>query len=124
MTTNELICLFFTDLKKYNVTNFNHLLNADLVNHPNDPVALKSFSSVITRFLIFREKHPEVTRDEGQLLYYKLKLDMISRYFSQLPDGSPEDLIAFQKELKEFVTEHRQLVSGITPVTSTKKVQV
>lgn len=121
MTTNELMCLFFTDLKKYNITNFNHLLNANLATHTYDPVALKSFSSVITRFFIFKEKHPEISDDEGQLLYYKLKLDMISRYFSQLPDGSPEDLVAFQKELKEFIKEHRQLISNVTPISSAKK---
>lgn len=117
MTTNELINLFFCDLKKYNSTNFNNLLNADL-SQDDDPVVRKCFSSVITRYFIFREKHPEISDEENKILYFKLKLDLIARYFSEYPDTTSEDLVAFQRELKYFVKEHRQEVANITPVVS------
>lgn len=106
MTTNELINLFFSDLRKYNNTNFNTLLTADWSDDSN-PIVLKSFSSVITRYLIFREKHPEITDEENKILYFKLKLDQVARYFSEYPDTTAENLVAFQLELKNYVKEHR-----------------
>lgn len=111
MTTTELINLFFADLHKYNNTNFNTLIRADLSND-NDPIVRKSFSSVITRYFIFREKHPEITDEENKILYFKLKLDLVARYFSEYPDATPEDLIAFQRELKYFVKEHKNELSA------------
>ena len=120
MTTNELITLFFCDLKKYNSTNFNHLINADL-SLDDDPVVRKSFSSVITRYFIFREKHPEITDEENKILYFKLKLDMVARYFSEYPDATPEDLISFQREIRNFVKEHRHELTEITPVVKSQE---
>lgn len=122
MTTNELIGLFFRDLKKYNTTNFNHLLNADL-SSDDDPVVRKSFSSVITRYFIFREKHPEITDEENKILYFKLKLDMVARYFSEYPDATPEDLVSFQREIRNYVKEHRHEITSITPVNREEKAQ-
>jgi hypothetical protein len=122
MTTNELIGLFFRDLKKYNATNFNHLLNADL-SSDDDPVVRKSFSSVITRYFIFREKHPEITDEENKILYFKLKLDMVARYFSEYPDATPEDLVSFQREIRNYVKEHRHEITSITPVNREEKAQ-
>lgn len=105
-TAQELESCFFTELKKYNSTNFNTLLNADLSK--NDAKTHKSFSSVITRYFIFREKHSELTEAECNLLYFKLKIDLISSYFAQYPDSSTETLVAFQKELKKFAEAQKQ----------------
>lgn len=106
MTTQELINLFFSDLKKYNATNFKTISRADLTND-NDPIVRKSFSSVITRYFIFREKHPEITDEENKILYFKLKLDLVARYFSEYPDTTSDNLIAFQLELKNYIKEHK-----------------
>jgi hypothetical protein len=109
MTTQELINLFFSDLKKYNATNFKTISRADLTND-NDPIVRKSFSSVITRYFIFREKHPEITDEENKILYFKLKLDLVARYFSEYPDTTSDNLIAFQLELKNYIKEHKSEV--------------
>ena len=52
MNSKELTALFFTELKKYNATNFKTLQNADLTQ--DDPVVKKCFSAVITRYVILQ----------------------------------------------------------------------
>lgn len=99
--TSDLIKLFFKELKQYNATNFKTLANADM--HEDDAILYKSCSSVVTRYFIFREKHPEISESDMRLLYYKLRIDMIARYFSEYPAASYEDLIPFQQELKRYV---------------------
>lgn len=101
----ELTQMFFHDLKEYNSTNYKNLLEADLSK--NDPAAFKSFSSVVTRFFIFKERHPEITDEEANILYFKLKLDLVAQYFTEYPDSNPETLIAFQLELRNYVKETR-----------------
>ena len=98
---DELANLFFADLKHYNATNFRTLAHAD-VDHP-DAVIHKAFSSVITRYHIFCERHPEVSDQDKRILYYKLKIDMIGRYFSMYPDIHSDELRAFQLELLSYV---------------------
>ena len=102
-TSKELTDSFLSELKRYNQTNFKTIAKADLSHQ--DPVVHKAFSSVITRYFIFREKHPEVTDTEHRILYFKLKLDMIARYFSEYPDTTTDNLVAFQLELKNYVKE-------------------
>lgn len=109
-TAQELEHSFFTELKKYNSTNFNTLLTADLSE--NDAKTHKSFSSVITRYFIFREKHSELSEAECNLLYFKLKIDLISSYFAQYPDSSTETLVAFQQELQKFAESQKQAAKG------------
>lgn len=92
---------FFIELKRYNSTNFRTLYNVDLED--SDPSVIKAFSSVITRFFIFCEKHPELTDLDRRILYFQLKIDMIARFFANYPDTNTDDLIAFQTELKYFV---------------------
>ena len=106
MTTNELINLFFSDLKKYNQSNFKTLEKADLTKDGDSPMVRKSFSSVITRYFIFREKHPEISDAENKILYFKLKLDLVAKYFSEYPETSTDNLVAFQIELRNYVKEH------------------
>lgn len=101
--TSDLIKLFFKELKQYNATNFKTLANADL--HLDDAVQYKSCSSVITRYFIFREKHPEISESDMRLLYYKLRIDMLARYFSEYPAASYEDLIPFQQELRRYLKD-------------------
>lgn len=105
-TSRELTECFFKDLKRYNATNFKTILRADLSKQ--DPIVHKAFSSVITRYFIFREKHPEVSDIEHRILYFKLKLDMIARYFATYPDTDLSNLVGFQLELKEYVNDHRK----------------
>lgn len=105
-TTKELVHLFFTDLKKYNATNFKTLQHADV--SVDDATVRKCFSAVITRYFIFRERHPEITEAEANLLYFKLKLDLIAKYFAEYPDAAPDSLIAFQLELNNYVRECKE----------------
>ena len=109
MTTNELINVFFGDLKKYNTSNFKTLEKADLSKDGDSPMVRKAFSSVITRYFIFREKHPEITDEENKILYFKLKLDLVAKYFSEYPETSTDNLVAFQIELKNYVREHHDI---------------
>lgn len=103
MTSNisDISALFFHDLKQYNSTNFRTIKSADLSK--DDPIIYKSFSSVVTRFYIFRERHPEISDSDIRILYFRLRIDMIARYFSEYPVGNVEDLIPFQNELKRYV---------------------
>lgn len=94
---------FFHELKQYNSTNFKALRTASLSEQP--PSVMKAFSSVITRYFIFCEKHPELTDMEKRILYFQLKIDMIARFFANYPDTNLDDLIAFQTELKYYVKE-------------------
>lgn len=103
----ELTNLFFKELKSFNSSNFKTIEKADL--SIESPVVHKAFSSVITRYFIFREKHPEITDEENKVLYFKLKLDLVAKYFSEYPETSTANLIAFQIELRNFVKEHREL---------------
>ena len=107
MTTSELINLFFSELKHYNNSNFKTLVEADLHNNGDDPVVMKSFSSALTRYFIFHEKHPEITEEQNRIIYYKLKFDLIGRFFSEYPETDPDNLIAFQVELRRYVKEHQ-----------------
>lgn len=102
-STKELTNIFFSDLRRYNLTNFKTIAKADLTKQ--DATVHKSFSSVLTRYFIFKEKHPEVSEVEHKMLYFKLKLDMIASYFSQYPDTSTDNLVAFQIELKNYIKE-------------------
>ena len=105
-SSKELTDTFFADLKNYNSTNFRTLEKADLTKE--SAVTHKAFASVITRYFIFVEKHPEITPEEDKVLYFKLKLDMIANYFSEYPETTTEYLIGFQLELKNWVKEHRE----------------
>lgn len=104
-SAKELTALFFRDLHKYNSTNYNAIAKADLTKQ--DAIVHKSFSSVLTRYFIFKEKHPEVSEEELRILYFKLKLDLVALYFSEFPDTSTDNLIAFQLELKRYIKEKR-----------------
>lgn len=107
-SSKELTDMFFSDLKSFNTTNFKYLSTSDIRNIDEMPEVHKAFSSVITRYFIFREKHPEVSEMESKMLYYKLKLDLIAKYFADYPEATPDDLVAFQIELNSFVEERKR----------------
>ena len=110
MTSSRELCnLLFSDLKKYNERNFKTIENADLSQ--DSPIVHKSFSSVVTRFFIFAEKHPEVSDTEMKMLYYMLNIDRIAKYFSEYPTPSLEDLRPFQSELQSYVKSKRGEIS-------------
>ena len=113
MNSNQLAQTFFKELKVYNLSNFKTLAKADLST--NDATVHKAFSSVITRFFIFREKHPELTEGEFNLLYYKLKLDLIADYFRKYPDASTDTLVAFQTELNNYIQETKGEIEDEQP---------
>ena len=95
--------MFFKDLKSYNNTNFRTLLRADLFSDGNMSTVHKAFSSVVTRYFIFREKHAgELTDSEFNLLYFQLKLDLISQYFSEYPNSDISTLASFQQQIREY----------------------
>ncbi len=95
--------IFFSELKQYNSTNFKALHTAEL--SIADPSVIKAFSSVITRYFIFCEKHPEISVIDKRILYFQLKIDMIARFFANYPDTNTDDLIAFQTELRYFIKD-------------------
>ena len=93
--------LFFKELKQYNTTNFKTLLNSDFSKE--DAAVHKCCSSVVTRYFIFAEKHPEISDADMHLLYFQLRIDMIARYFSEYPASSLSDLQPFQDEMRRYV---------------------
>ena len=101
LSSLELVTLFFHDLKEYNSTNFKTIQKADLTE--DNATIHKAFSSAVTRFFIFSERHPEISDTEKKILYFKLKIDMIAQYFSEYPDTNIDLLRAFQIELQEHV---------------------
>lgn len=108
-STKELTETFFSDLRNYNSSNFKTIEKADL--SVENAIVHKSFSSVITRYFIFREKHPEITDVENKVLYFKLGLDKIAQYFSEYPDTSTDNLVSFQIELRNYVKEHKEALA-------------
>lgn len=103
LSSNQLVQMFFKDLKQYNATNFKTIAKADLSQ--NDATVHKAFSSVVTRYFIFKERHPEISEVEHNILYFKLKLDLIARYFTDYPDTTTDNLVAFQIELRNYIKE-------------------
>lgn len=103
---SELTRLFFSDIKRYNVTNFKAIAKADLTK--DDPSVHKAFSSIVTRYFIFKERHPEISEAEHNMLYFKLKLDLVAKYFSEYPDTTTDNLIAFQLELQKYIRECKE----------------
>ncbi len=103
LSSTQLTDMFLKELHQYNSSNFKQLYSADLSKQ--DPAVHKAFSSVVTRYFIFKEKHPELSETEHNMLYFKLKLDLVAKYFSQFPDASTDNLVAFQIELKQYVDE-------------------
>lgn len=97
---------FFTELKQYNSTNFKTLKIANL-DEAIDVTVIKAFSSVVTRYFIFCEKHPELSDTDTYLLYYQLKIDMIARYFSNYPNSNIEELKPFQLELQNYLATNK-----------------
>lgn len=111
LTSLELTQLFFKDLKAYNSTNFRTIEKADI--QKGDATVHKAFSSVVTRYFIFAERHPEITDEERRILYFKLKIDMIAQYFSEYPDVNLDLLRPFQIELQKHVKESRAGESNV-----------
>lgn len=105
MSNLELTQLFFKDLKSYNSSNFRTIVRAEL-DH-DDATVHKAFSSVVTRYFIFAERHPEISQEERRILYFKLKIDMIAEYFSKYPDVDIDLLKPFQHELQKYVRDNR-----------------
>ena len=103
MSSLELTQMFFKDLRSYNSTNFRTIEKADLSS--DNPTVHKAFSSVVTRYFIFSERHPEISDSDRRILYFKLKIDMIARYFSEYPDVDTELLKPFQIELRQHVKD-------------------
>ncbi len=110
-SSQELIDLFMSDLKKYNPTNFKTIARADLSKQ--DATVHKAFSSVVTRYFIFKERHPEVDDVEHNILYFKLKLDLVARYFSEYPDTTTAPLVAFQLELRNYLKDTKTKLEDI-----------
>ena len=102
MTTNT----FFKELKQYNSTNYRALLNANLAE--DNPITNKAFSSVLTRFFIYSEKHPEMSQVDKRILFFKLKLDLIARYFAEYPESDSDCLRPFQIELQSYAKKPQE----------------
>lgn len=106
LSSTQLVHTFFHDLKQYNSTNFRTIEKADL-SVANSTVH-KAFSSVVTRYFIFCEKHSELSDSEFRILFFKLKIDLIARYFSEYPDVNTDQLKAFQVELINYIKDTKE----------------
>ena len=120
-SSKELTNTFFSDLKRYNESNFKTIERADLSKQ--DAIVHKAFSSVLTRYFIFKEKHPEVSEVENKMLYFKLKLDMIATYFSEYPETTTNNLVAFQLELKKYVQENNKRLEEAKRQSKNKNIE-
>lgn len=109
---SDVYTTFFTELKQYNSTNFKTLHTADLSSEA-DVSTKKAFSSVVTRYFIFCEKHPELTSTDTHILYYQLKIDMIARYFANYPNSNINELKPFQLELQNYLDTNRIDINSI-----------
>lgn len=116
-SSTELVHTFFHDLKKYNSTNFRTIEKANLSNA--DSTVHKAFSSVVTRYFIFCEKHSELSDIELRILFFKLKIDLIARYFSEYPDVNTDQLRAFQVELHNYIKDTRGSESSDECISTT-----
>lgn len=97
-SSQDIVDLFFYELKSYNSNNFSAIKNADLTY--DNIKANKAFSSIVTRYFIFVDKHPEFSPSDVRFLFYQLKIDLIAKYFSLYPDNSdPSALEEFQQLL-------------------------
>ena len=105
LSSKQLVDLFFSDLKRFNSSNFRTIATANI--QLQDASVHKAYSSIITRYFIFKEKHPEISEVEHRMLYYKLKLDLVANYFSEYPDTDPDNLVAFQVELQQFLKRNQ-----------------
>lgn len=105
-TKKELTDCFFSDLHSYNNRNFKTIATADL--SVQDATTHKAFSSAITRYFIFREKHPEISEEEFKILYFVLSLDLVATYFAEYPDTTLDNLVAFQLHVKNYVKEQKR----------------
>ena len=114
---SDITLLFFKDLKQYNTTNFKQLVKADLTK--TDAMTHKAFSSVITRYFIFCERHADIPTTQLKMLHYKLKIDLIGKYLSEYPDAHLDYLKPFQTELLTFIQDNRPK----TPVEVTTDVK-
>lgn len=121
LSSLELTSTFFKDLKQYNSTNFRTIERAQL-DH-DDATVHKAFSSVVTRYFIFSERHPEICSEDKRVLYFKLKIDMIAQYFSEYPDVNLDLLKPFQLELKHYVKQIREMSGYRGASSSTQSVQ-
>ncbi len=110
MANSKLSDLFFKELKQYNTTNFKTLLTADLTKE--DAVVHKACSSVVTRYFIFIEKHPELSESDAKLLYFQARVDMVARYFAEYPVSNISDLQPFQDELRRFAEKLKEETDG------------
>lgn len=99
----DLESMFFGDLKSYNSTNYRTLMRSDLVSPVDRSKVHKAFSSVVTRYFIFVEKHAdELTESEFRQLYFSLKIDLISQYFAEYPNSDISTLSEFQDKLRSY----------------------
>lgn len=104
----ELCNLFLSELKQYNSTNYKTLVSAKILD-ASDAIVHKAFSSVVTRFFIFKEKHPELTDAEIRVLYFKLGIDTVAQYFSEYPEGDVNLLLSFQSKLKAYANKSEEV---------------
>ena len=99
--SKNIVDLFFHDLKAYNSTNFAAIRKADLCQ--DELTVNKAFSSIVTRYFIFADKHPELSDSQKRALYFMLKIDLIAKYFSEYPDNRNVDILReFQLQLIDY----------------------
>ncbi len=101
--------MFFKELKEYNPTNFRAILRSDLSNP--GPGIYKTFSSVVTRYFIFCEHHPEVDPVTLRILFFDVGIDTIAAYFAAYDNSDLTNLIEFQNKLIDFCNRSKEVTN-------------
>lgn len=101
--------MFFKELKEYNPTNFRAILRSDL-SIPS-PGIYKTFSSVVTRYFIFCEHHPEVDPVTLRILFFDVGIDTIASYFAEYDNSDLTNLIEFQNKLIDFCKRSKEVTN-------------
>jgi hypothetical protein len=112
---NDLRSLFFGELKEYNNTNYVALLRTDL-SAGQDAIVHKAFSSAITRYFIFKSKHPEISNADMNQLYYTAQLDQVALYFAEYPGISLDRLKPFQDSLLAYEAQRKEETIDARPI--------
>jgi hypothetical protein len=103
---NDYSKMFFDMTRGHNSTNWGKLVVAIKTETPslNQPT-WKALSSLVTRYWLFIEKHPDMSESDCHMLYYILGIDRIGKLISTYPRYSEEDFRSLQEQLRPIIEE-------------------
>jgi len=98
--------MFMEETRHYNVTNFRRLRSCLEVPRPVlDQPTWKALTSLVTRYWIFAEKHPEMTASDRNMLYFLIGLDRIGKLMACHPRCDDEEFKGLAEQLLSVINE-------------------